>query len=84
MVQVIRRGEGYWEVTRVDETADGLVYHETTGRISYDVQTKLFYAEDARWDKEWNGLRFERRPRGFAMHKGALADLLKVAKRGLA
>lgn len=81
MIQVIRRGAGFWEVTSVREEEHpehGVVSHyETIGRIAYDSIEKLFFPEDAEHGKDFNSCKYIRQPRGYLTHRGALTALLK-------
>lgn len=78
-IQIVRRGEETWELTRIDflwKEADGLKAHEyeTVARVIRDGA--FYYVEFPEWKAE--AFTWKREPRGYLIPRAAF----KVAAKG--
>lgn len=76
-VQVVRRGESTWEITRVAKVFDGAYEYELIGRVILDGA--FYYVELPQWQDV--GYAWHRQPRGYQIAKGAMRALVERDRR---
>ena len=76
-IQVVRRGEATWELTRVGKVFDGAYEYELIGRVIRDGG--FYYVELPQWQDV--GYAWHRQPRAYQIAKGAMRALTERDKR---